>query len=140
MSVAFIIDMKSYKSFFLKIFLTSLSVCVPAVASAQASFTLAGQNFAGVIAYILDLISIINPILSILALIVFFWGLSKFILTSGNPVELAKGKQFMFWGIIALFVLIAFQSIVGLIATDLGLGSEIPTTGSTGSILPTNVQ
>jgi len=83
----------------------------------------AGSTFQTVIYYILDIISILTPILFTLAFLVFFWGLSKFILSSGNAAEITKGKSYMFWGILALFILISVRSIITLVSDDLELGN-----------------
>jgi SNF family Na+-dependent transporter len=96
------------------------------------SLSAAGQNFATVIDYILELIYILIPILSILAFLLFFWGLSKFILSSGNTADIEKGRNYMLWGILALFILLSFRAIISLVSTDLGIGDgtiqpELPT-------------
>ena len=75
------------------------------------------------------LIYILIPILYVLCFITFFWGLTKFIIGAGNKDELSKGKQYMIWGIVVLFVLITFQTIVGIVSNGLELGGNttIPT-------------
>ena len=86
------------------------------------SFQLAGSSFLGVINYLLSLINILNPILFTLAFLIFFWGLSKFILSSGSKDEVQKGKDYMLWGIAALFILLSFMAIINLASNDLGFG------------------
>lgn len=62
--------------------------------------------------------------LSGLALLVFFWGLAKFIFKVGEDEKaVADGKNLMKWGIIALFVLVSFWSIILLVYQDVGFGS-----------------
>ena len=90
-------------------------------------------TFYTLIQYILQLISIIGPILFSLAFIVFFWGLSKFILNSGNPAEIKKGKEYMMWGILALFIMISFKAIIALVSGDV-FGVSNPT--KLGTFLP----
>jgi len=84
--------------------------------------TNSGITFKSIVEYIRELVEILNPILFVLAFAVFFWGLSKFILSSGNPTEVTKGKSYMFWGILALFILISLLAIIRLISGELGLG------------------
>ena len=116
-----------------------LTILFPTLALADFSLLLEGTNFKSVVVYVLDVIYILNPILSALAFLVFFWGLSKFILSSGNQAELEKGKSFMLWGILALFVLLSFMAIIKLISKDLefSTGSNPPSTQNT--LLPVNV-
>jgi len=86
------------------------------------TFALA-STFKGVICDVVGLLQILVPILFGLALILFFWGLSKFIInSSGNEKELQTGKNYMYWGIIAMFVLFTFRAIIGLVTNDLGFG------------------
>lgn len=79
--------------------------------------------------YLNIMLRTINPILFSIAFIVFFWGLSKFILNSDNEEEIRKGKNYMVWGILVLFILISFRAIISFMTNELGLGSAsvIPT-------------
>ena len=55
-----------------------------------------------------DLIVLVASI----ALLLFFWGIAKFIRAAGDEKAVDEGKRFMFWSVIALFVM---ASLVGLI-------------------------
>jgi len=120
---------------------------IPVITLAQADFSLAGKNFKDIILYVLSIIAVLIPILFAIAFIVFFWGLSKFILNSSVQADIEKGKNYMIWGVLALFILISFRAIIGLVVGDLGFGdakeapqlqNAIPSGGSTirGSGLP----
>lgn len=52
-----------------------------------------------------------------LALVFFLWGVAIFILNAGNEEKRSEGRQKMFWGIIALAVMIAIWGIVRLLAS-----------------------
>lgn len=91
---------------------------LPALTLAQ-DFDLAGSNFKNVIDYARSIIDLLVPILSALAFLLFFWGLSKFILSSGNQKEIEAGKNYMIWGVAALFILLSFPAIVGLVTNEL---------------------
>jgi hypothetical protein len=88
------------------------------------------------VGYLLQMIYQIIPILFGLSFIVFFWGLSKFILNAGNKTELEKGKSYIMWGILILFILISFRAIISFIAGELDFGdvSGIPQLKSSGSM------
>ena len=111
----------------------AVALLVPEFAWA-ADFNLAGQNFKSLILTILSIMGILIPILFFGAFIVFFWGLSKFILNSGVPAEIQKGKNYMIWGVLALFILISFRTIIGLVTDEFGFGdaSVVPTLETNG--------
>ena len=54
-------------------------------------------------------------VLTGVALVVFFWGLVKFISQSGDEKAVASGKQLMVWGVIGLFVIIAVWGLVEIL-------------------------
>ncbi|KND47766.1 MAG: hypothetical protein AB201_02430 [Parcubacteria bacterium C7867-006] len=101
------------------------------------SFSLIGVDFGCSIYHIINVISLIIPILFALSFLAFFWGLSRFILNSGSPADVQKGKNYMIWGVVVLFVLISVRAIIGLIARDLEIGDSstiplIPTSTNSG--------
>lgn len=68
-----------------------------------------------------DVLKSFIPILLGLAVLVFFWGLVKFINHADDEKALEEGKQLMIWGMIAIFVMVAFWGIIGWIQSNLGL-------------------
>ncbi|MBI2673724.1 MAG: hypothetical protein HYX23_00365 [Candidatus Zambryskibacteria bacterium] len=82
--------------------------------------------------------SLINPLIVILvgvALLVFIWGLIKFIFrVGGDENAIEGGKQLMIWGLIALFVMISVWGIIRLVQIELNLpaggSSSLPTSGT----------
>lgn len=107
-------------------------VLMPSLAKA---FSLKDSSFKGVIFEFINIINILIPILVMLAIVLFFWGVSRFILNSDSADGIKNGRNFMIWGIIALFVLFSVRVIIGLIATDSGLGDSNTNPGSI--LLPT---
>lgn len=100
-----------------------LTFLTPSLASAF-SLTTAGVNFKSIICYVLSILYLVIPILFGLAIIFFFWGLSKFILNStGNEKEIQVGKSYMVWGLVALFVLVSFRAIISIITGQFGFGN-----------------
>lgn len=110
-----------------KIYYAIISTFLPTLTSAQ-SFSLggAGTNFKTVVDEVTSIVWIVIPMLSTAAFLVFFWGLSKFILNSNKPEEIANGKKYMIWGTLALFILLSWRAIVGLVSNDLEIGSSVP--------------
>jgi len=74
------------------------------------------------------LVADIVGVLIIAALLVFFWGLVKFIAKAGDEKAVGDGKNFMIWGLISLFVMVTVWGLVKFIGGELGIGqgSSIP--------------
>lgn len=68
---------------------------------------------------------LLNPLIGVLvaaALLVFFWGLAKFIFRVGGDEKAVEGgKRLMIWGLIALFVMISVWGIVRFMQNQLNL-------------------
>ena len=57
-----------------------------------------------------------------IALLVFFWGLVRFIFhLGGDEKEVQESRNKMLWGIIALFVMLTIWGIVAFIQGELGI-------------------
>ena len=115
-----------YKSASLISTLIFIGLFIPSFVSAQLDIDKTGANFSSVVGNVLRVISTLIPILFALAFLVFFWGLSKFILHSGNEAEVKKGKDYMLWGILALFLLITSLAIVNFLMGELGFRTDVP--------------
>lgn len=94
----------------------ALLVFVPAFAFAQDL-----GNLDTFLENIGDLVSTALPIVVAIALLVFFWGLVKFIFAQGNEEAKADAKKIMLWGLIALFVMVSVWGLVEFIGNALGI-------------------
>ena len=98
-------------------------ITLPLVASA---FT-TPRDFKGVVGLFVSIIDLITPIVGALALLVFIWGIAKFIFHAGSEDNIAEGKQLMFWGVIALFVMFSVWGLVTFLHYNIfGDGWGIP--------------
>ncbi len=98
------------------IFITLLLLFAPVAALADATYIV--KFLSGVESLFQKLI----PIVSGLALLMFIWGLVKFITQSGDERAVAEGKQFMIWGIVALFCAVSVWGIVTVAQNIFGIG------------------
>lgn len=73
------------------------------------------------------------PLLIAVALVVFFWGLVKYVLSGGE--DHAQGRNIMIAGLVALFVMVSVWGIIRLAQNTLGIDSS-----NSGSIAPPTVQ
>ena len=70
---------------------------------------------------ILDIVLLLFPVAIGVATLVFFWGMAKFILNAGNERAREEGKYVMFWGLVALFVIVSIWGIVGFLGNVFGV-------------------
>lgn len=68
-----------------------------------------------------DIVQSLIPITFGFALVVFFWGLARYMYNSGSEESKAQGRRIMIGGVIALFIMTSIWGIVTFIATDIGL-------------------
>lgn len=66
------------------------------------------------------------PLLIALAVVAFIWGVVSQVLNPDNEEKKKQGKQYMIWGIIALFVIISIWGLVGVLSKTIGLKPLIP--------------
>lgn len=87
------------------------------------AYAASGQAVCGLISKINQVI--INPIIGIifaLAVILFFYGVAKFLFYSENDDKRKEGRSHMIWGIIGMFIMVSVFGIIRLIMDTLGVG------------------
>lgn len=106
--------------------LSTLTFLAPAVVLAQEL-----DNIDKLVQSIGDIVNTLIPIVFALAILVFFWGLVKYILSAGDEEAKEKGRNIMIGGIIAIFVMAAIWGIVEFIASALDINTggdfDVPT-------------
>ena len=75
----------------------------------------ASSTFKDVVAYAISIIGALIPVLAALALILFLFGVVRFVVMSGNEREKSHSKEAMLWGLVALFVLVSVWGIIGIL-------------------------
>ncbi len=88
------------------------------------------------IATIGGIVDLLIPLLLSVAVLLFFWGLVKYIANASDEAAKEQGKTLMIWGMIAIFVMVAFWGIIGYVQTSLGLTGTAVGQGTA----PTNAQ
>ncbi|MEK7135185.1 MAG: hypothetical protein AAB780_00570 [Patescibacteria group bacterium] len=85
------------------------------------------MDFQGLINVFLDLIKVTIPVVASMTLLVFFWGLVKFIFAvGGDEKAVADGKSLMIWGLLALFVMVAIWGILRFLTGEFGFDFVLP--------------
>lgn len=96
------------------------ALALPGIAFAQGA-----TGFTGIKGYLVSIVDIVQMLIYIagtLALLLFFWGLAKFIKNADSDKARAEGRQLMIWGIIALFVLVTVGGLIAFIQDEFGIG------------------
>lgn len=74
---------------------------------------------------LLSLVSnVLIPLVFTLALLLFFWGMVKYIYSAGTDKQ--KAKDIMIWGVIALFVMSSIWAIIYFVSDQLGIQKYEP--------------
>jgi hypothetical protein len=72
-------------------------------------------DFKETVCLVVDGINNLVPVVIGLTLLVFLWGLAKFILAAGDEKKIEDGKNLMLWGVIGLFVMTSVWGIVNIV-------------------------
>ncbi len=103
-------------SFLLLSFATLWSV--PFITSAAVA-----TDFQSLVYFLIGLIQIIIPLLIAIAIIVFFWGIIRYIFAAGNEQVKTSARETMLWGTIALFLMVSVWGILKIIANTFGISN-----------------
>lgn len=107
----------------MKKFIIPALALTPALAGAQGL-----GNLKTLLQSIGDLVELALPIIVAIALLVFFYGLVKFIFSGAEAKD--EGKTLMIWGVVALFVMVSVWGLVRFIGTafniEQGGSAQVP--------------
>jgi hypothetical protein len=76
------------------------------------------------------IIGILQPLIKLLialSIVFFIWGVFKFMIAEGDKRE--EGRQFMFWGVVGIFVMVSVWGLVAILTNTFKLdttGIKIP--------------
>jgi len=82
---------------------------------------------------VLDTLNLVNtvinalvPIIISLSLVVFFFGLVKYMMSLGKEESRKEAMQLMIWGVIAIFVMVSIWGIIRLLQSTFKVTSSDP--------------
>jgi hypothetical protein len=82
------------------------------------------SSFKDLIMIVVNLITAVLPVIILLALIYFLWGLTQYLKNAGENKE--EAKSMMLSGIIGFFVMASVWGFIGILSGTLGIGTKIP--------------
>lgn len=99
------------------------ALALPVIASAQNIVsTTPQQGVIGLIQFANTALNDVMVLLITLAIVVFFWGLIKYIINSGE--ERANGLTTIFYAIIAIFIMVSIWGVIHLLQATFGVNNS----------------
>jgi len=119
----------------------SLMFLFPIVSFAAAGGT--GINEAGPTEFVRSITNIINtiiPLLVAVAVLIFIYGVLKYILAgTDDAAKRTEARGFMIWGIVAIFVMVSVWGLVGILSKASGVeGTNVNVQGVPNTPATTN--
>lgn len=73
-------------------------------------------------------IDFVIPMLMALAILIFLWGIVKYILASGDPAKEKAARSSIIYGLLGVLVLVAFWGIIQIVTNTFGIetGGTLP--------------
>jgi uncharacterized membrane protein YozB (DUF420 family) len=88
-------------------------------------------DFKSLLGVFMNLFSLIIPVLISLAILAFLSGVAMYIWKGASETERSKGKQFMFWGVVGIFVMVSFLGLIEILQdTFFGAGEVFQNTNN----------
>jgi len=109
----------------MKYFISTIILMTGSIASAQGTIlepqvgNPSGPNLGSLVGVVVSFINEIVLLITAAALLVFFWGLAKFIYSAGDAGEHARGRNLMLWGTIIFFVMGSLWGIIRFMANSI---------------------
>lgn len=66
------------------------------------------------------------PLAFSIAIILFIWGVIKYVINADNEAKRKEGGKFILWGIVALFVMLSVWGLVAVLSNTIGQDTAIP--------------
>ncbi|MBU3668807.1 MAG: hypothetical protein FGM57_02465 [Candidatus Taylorbacteria bacterium] len=100
---------------------TLAAVVVPGIASAQSI-----GGILGLLAQASDLINRLIPFVIALTVLIFLWGIFKFVIAGGDGEARKEAQGYIIWGIVALFVMVSVWGLVNILVRSVNLDNTAP--------------
>lgn len=87
----------------------------------------AAAKFGEILNTVKSLVDSIIPLFMVVAIAVFLWGIVKYITASGDEEKAKSARGYIIYGLIGLFVMVAFWGIIKIVAEtfDVETGGQI---------------
>jgi hypothetical protein len=110
----------------IRIKITAMAAFVAAFLPQFASAQTGGQGLFGVLEKANQLISMLLPFVITLTLLVFLWGIFKYVVSGGDMEARKQARGFIIWGLVALAVMVSVWGLVNLLIRTVGVDNTPP--------------
>lgn len=66
-------------------------------------------------------LNLVVPLIIALAVVVFLWGVLKFVTAAGDEEKRKEGRGFIIWGLVGIAVMVLMWALIAWLTTVLGL-------------------
>lgn len=84
------------------------------------------DDLSGLLEIIREILGTLVPIIVGLALVVFLWGVLRYVIAGADKEGKEQGRNFMIWGIIGLTVMVSIWGLVALVKNTFFESSPAP--------------
>ena len=98
-------------------------LATPFVALAQSNTVTTSQGIIGLIRFANTALNDVIVLLITLAIVMFFWGLIRYLINAADAEKRKEGMQTMIYGIIAIFVMVSVWGIIHLLQSTFGVSN-----------------
>ncbi len=77
----------------------------------------------GIVATLRSIFNTIVPLLMVVAMSAFLWGIVKYIMAAGDEEKRKDAKGIIIYGILGMFVLVAFWGIILIVTSTFGIST-----------------
>lgn len=95
--------------------LTKLTSIFTLIVAPAGTALATASNFSALITQLMGYIKLLVPFIIGLTLLVFLWGIFKFIFAGGSDKDVTEGAKLMTWGIVSLFVMVSVWGLVSIL-------------------------
>jgi Type IV secretion system pilin len=96
-------------------------LAAPSLAAAQSI-----GGILGLLAQANDLINRLIPFVIAITVLVFLWGIFKFVISAGDAEGRKEAQGYIIWGVVALFVMVSVWGLVNILVRSVNLDNTAP--------------
>jgi len=104
----------------------NLKKYIPLAVTLSPLFALA-TTFQDVINTTKGVVTALVPLLMAIVVVIFIIGVIKYITAGGDEAKRTEGRNYMIYGVVGLFVIVAVWGLVNLLRSTLNLDTTVPT-------------